>query len=113
MTDLNELKKLAEEATPGQWALPPNVLICTDGAVILSHGGDNEVLGTSEWVRAEIEDLEFIAAANPTTVLDLIARLERAEKALAECSAMIYNDVDSMEILRFIDSVVPNVAAIL
>jgi len=73
MTDLDELKALAEAATPGPW--------------FLDAGGDTgvyteaRVSDTSTDVAWSYrrEDEKFIAAANPAAVLDLIARVERAE----------------------------------
>jgi hypothetical protein len=69
MTDLAELKRLAEAATPGPWP----------------HGGNcgNRISDTSNGyiIRDYSEqDREFIIAANPAAILDLVERVEMAER---------------------------------
>ena len=92
MTDREELRKLAEAATPGPWW-------ADTGATI----GDDSDEATHVWYRASrndlyltigkvldndldqttFEDAEFIAAANPTAVLGLLDQLDAAEAKLA------------------------------
>lgn len=69
--DLEELKKLAEAATQGEWSCgrdPSHFdapeLVKPDGAF---------------YVGVKMEDAAFIAAANPAAILALIERCERAE----------------------------------
>ena len=95
---INELRKLAEAATPGPWNTSPG------GCGII--GPDKQWLGgMNDWVCEYSEEMTqsennaaFIAAANPAAILDMIAEveslrdqvngltgsLERAEKALKE-----------------------------
>ena len=71
MTDLNELKKLALASTP------------VGEVVRYEHGGGRMFNGTDLIADTfEEADREFYAVARQEC-LDLIARLERAEKALA------------------------------
>lgn len=75
MYDLQELKKMAEAATPGPWfvAKHPN----DDGTVDIETGR------LSDWgpcYNCEYGTADFIAAANPETVLALITELEQCRK---------------------------------
>lgn len=78
MTALNKqaLRKAAEKATPGDWRRAStrfNGITATP----FSLGGEEVMLaGTSEK-----RDAEFIAAANPATVLALLDEIEKLEKA--------------------------------
>ena len=80
--DIEELKRLAEDATPGPWvaAISTNM----DNKVCHSFGG---ICQTGK----DIGDAIFIAAANPAAILELIAErdklLARAEKAEQELAA--------------------------
>lgn len=81
MTALNKqaLREAAEKATPGEWRRAStrfNGITATP----FSLGGEEVMLaGASEKC-----DAEFIAAANPQTVLALLDELESAEKRMAE-----------------------------
>lgn len=75
---IEELKKLAEAATPGPWREDEIVLHKADGSTELIastvYSGKTRI--------AEVDDArdqKLIAAANPATVLALIERVERAE----------------------------------
>lgn len=93
--DVAKLRSLAENATPGQWAWtcePGDDEACleavgADGYVLSAHG-----MHTEGFVDVEAPDAEFIAAANPATVLALLDRLERAEARLTCDGACNYND---------------------
>ena len=87
MTDINELRQLAQAATPGGWYVESGALI---------YGCKDVTDGEEEWrpVIACIDDDEpvnyegnaaFIAAANPAVMIELLNRLEAAEK---ECDAL-------------------------
>lgn len=88
MTALNKkaLREAAEKATPGDWRRAStrfNGITATP----FSLGGEEVMLaGTSEK-----RDAEFIAAANPATVLSLLDELEVAEKRIAELEALTVN----------------------
>ena len=62
-----ELEKLARAATQGEWTFRPE-----DGRV----RGDMHVV---VWETPLDQDAAFIAAANPATVLDLLATIARLE----------------------------------
>ena len=65
--DIEELKRLAEDATPGPWvaAISTNM----DNKVCHSFGG---ICQTGK----DIGDAIFIAAANPAAILELIAEID-------------------------------------
>lgn len=75
--DIEELKRLAEAATPGPWNTSPG------GCGII--GPDKQWLGgMNDWVCEYSKEMTqsennaaFIAAANPAAVLELIAEIER------------------------------------
>jgi hypothetical protein len=73
MVDLEELKRLAQAATGGTWIEDGKIIIATDV---------DEVVGRLAATIRE-EDADFIAAANPAAMLELIQRLEAAEKDAA------------------------------
>ncbi|ELY2932159.1 ead/Ea22-like family protein [Cronobacter sakazakii] len=78
MTDTAKLKAAAEKATPGPWRRTATIFNgITYGPFSLTN---EKVLANV----AEKANAEFIAAANPTAVLELIAALEAAEKRNAE-----------------------------
>lgn len=76
---LAELKSLAEKATPGPWVgdefemTAPKASTLIRGNVRLVWADDYHM---NEW------DASYIAAANPQTILDLIAKVEGLSKAL-------------------------------
>lgn len=87
MSNINKqaLREAAEKATPGLW-----VEICgevttadyeVDGVTFLDHICNCEIIGT------ESQNAEFIATANPTTVLELLDELEAKDKRIAELEA--------------------------
>lgn len=110
MIDLDELERVARGATPGPWTVDIDIFVEVDGyqACIsdpgvtmlakLAIGVDLHWGATEEWTSADNEerdrrfeqakqshamrDASFIAAANPTVVLDLIAMAR--EEALAK-----------------------------
>ncbi|MDQ1954303.1 ead/Ea22-like family protein [Cronobacter sakazakii] len=74
MTDTAKLKAAAEKATPGPWRRTSTIFNgITYGPFSLTN---EKVLANV----AEKANAEFIAAANPAAVLELIAALEAAEK---------------------------------
>ncbi|WP_211483682.1 hypothetical protein [Azotobacter chroococcum] len=85
MIDIDELKRLAEAATPGPWG--------RDGSYICPARIEDGTTYIESW-RAiadahDMENVRFIAAANPTAILALIADLQRLEKARATDAGMI------------------------
>lgn len=76
MNEFDELKRAAEAATPGPW----EYLTTASGFRKIKASG-KLICGVSSF---GCQDAEFIAAANPATILALIARLEAAETELAQ-----------------------------
>ena len=75
---LDELEKLAKAATPGPWTDVECRVEC--GSYCQGGSGVLFIDDTeSNGIRSRWDDLEFIAAANPETVLKLIA-VARAAK---------------------------------
>lgn len=92
-TQTAELKKLAEAATPGPWRwLNSNTLLADYGRrkALLTVSSHNKTPYLSECdsdgylanMNPQGPNASFIAAANPTAVLALIEKLERAIDAL-------------------------------
>ncbi len=79
--DLNKLKRLAEEATPGPWALDD---LNTLNVISVHEDCYTPELGTylNVSINGFYKDSRFIAAANPQTVLALLGRIEELEEAL-------------------------------
>lgn len=73
MIDLDELEKLAKEATPGPWKFYP------------SASATGKVIWVGCWDT--IENKKFVAAANPQTVLKLIA----VARAAKDCKYWVNN----------------------
>lgn len=88
------IKLAAKNATQGEWRYGRSGFnSIVQAPVVLPRGGSSNVvickLFRSEW-RGELKaahDAAFIAAANPITVLALLADLDAAEKRIAELEA--------------------------
>ena len=92
MIDINELRQLAQAATPGPWigcgpsfggSLPKylnEVAVDREGDEDDGYSICNTPIGLDE---ERSTDMAFIAAANPATVSELLDRLEEAERASA------------------------------
>lgn len=81
MKGYSELKRLAENATPGEWSHEQdNLYFYEDGytrhMMELSEGSD---IGYVE----QKHNSDFIAAANPEVILELIAEIESLKKDAA------------------------------
>lgn len=89
--DLKVLRKVAEQATPGEWEVfDPNEgsghspLWCVANDEFHNPSGDEE----SEWVAVEVHvgdkaDADHIATFDPPTVLALLTQLEQAQAQVA------------------------------
>jgi len=83
---LAELKRLAKQATPGEWGFgsyAAGILITAEGRdkhyPIATMNGDWAIpWDSTEESKLAFNDASFIAAANPQTILSLIALAERA-----------------------------------
>lgn len=77
MTDLAKLKALAEAATPGPWSY--------DGSYVCPARVEAGTTYVETWRSVadchQPENTQFIAAANPAVVLELIAENERLREA--------------------------------
>lgn len=89
MTDLTELRRLAEAAPPGEWrACGANDGQCTCGLVwsvpldipIATTAMADNLMEPAQAVAAR----DYIAAANPATVLTLLDRIETLEAQLED-----------------------------
>jgi len=73
MTNLDELRKAAEKATPGPWAFRRDGTwhcLCGDGMWFVK-------LSWTALGQRNADDAAFIARANPATILSLIGEIER------------------------------------
>ena len=80
MTTLNELEALAKAATPGPWHSPGIGEIHNEKCVVIAsidfpHEHNENEGGTQQ-------DADFIAAANPQVILQLIALIRQMGEAL-------------------------------
>ncbi|EHP6082508.1 ead/Ea22-like family protein [Escherichia coli] len=75
--DKRGLREAAEKATKGRWAVE------FDDEIYSTDGVNHEQIAMV-FSENEARDAAFIAAANPATVLALLASLEAAEKRIAE-----------------------------
>lgn len=94
MTDINELEALARKATPGPWMLDgmgedePEINYWAHrfiGTAEPNESGTHEIIATSE--DGHGANAEYIAAADPPTVLALIADLRRAQECISKVQA--------------------------
>lgn len=74
MIDLDELERLANAATPGEW-------VTLDGDRFFARGPNPAIPLTvfQFWTRPSPQDSAFIAAMNPVQTLALIKRVREAE----------------------------------
>lgn len=78
---INELRKLAQAATPGAWVVNDDPLVnegaphlmTEDGYAIADFWGNESSLG----LKGNERNAAYIAAANPAAVLELIAEVDR------------------------------------
>lgn len=88
MEDLNELRKIAEQATPGPWKAETHCAYTEDKyhAVYSVDAGDSPVISQlgcgccDVGLEVSKPDAAFVTAFNPDTVLALLNRLEQAER---------------------------------
>lgn len=87
MTDYNELKKLAEAATQGEWFHATDV--GQIGSIEDAQG--NVIAASQQFIARDIQHRQnnaaYIAAANPATVLQMIAHISHQEQRVAELEA--------------------------
>lgn len=80
MSKYDELKRLAEAATPGPWSY--------DGSYICPARVEDETTYVETWRAVadshQTENVRFIAAANPAVILDLINEVEALREKVSE-----------------------------
>ena len=88
MIDINELRRLTQAATPGPW------MIDYVGVGFEVAAGES-VIAQSQQIRGDMRhkarkaNAAFIAAANPAVMIELLDRLEAAEKERDELRAEV------------------------
>lgn len=102
--DINELRRLAQEATPGPWKMLP----VGDGRQKFAVA-DSEFLsiltvtdegGATFGTVYDDADAEFIAAANPASISELLDRVEAAEKEIASWKGLAKQFGNEADALR-------------
>lgn len=90
--NINELEKLAKQATPGPWhsasvdfGQGPVCLVSLSKAAIDPLKTENHIAAIVESENAE-RNSEFIAAANPDTVMKLIAVARAGRDCMEHCA---------------------------
>lgn len=78
--DKQALREAAKKATPGDWRRASTRFNGITSQAVYPLCGKEEILANT----AEKRDAEFIAAANPTTVLALLDELEDKDQRFAE-----------------------------
>lgn len=84
MTDLQKLRELAERATPGPWSYDVDEDEIHSESCATSDGEPWHVIPsqTSQSV-ASIRDSQFIAAANPQAIIEILDMVDRYMEALS------------------------------
>lgn len=93
MIDLDALEKLAKAATPGPWDKYPTTKYSLDIVTYDEHGEEAETICE---VMGD-KDHEYIAAANPQTILALCRELRAAREVVDKAKAVLS---DSSAIVR-------------
>ena len=80
MIDINSLRRLAQAATPGPWEFWHGMIatdIDNDGGVVIA----NRPTPSGGKLQARVDtNFQYIVAANPAAITELLDRLEEAEK---------------------------------
>ena len=93
--NIEELKRLAEAATPGPWSSHPNGYYGV-------HSNTGTICSTGE----KIADALYIAAANPAAILELIQQRDELLAALRGLYNVIcYHDL-TPDLLRKVNSII-------
>ena len=91
MTEREELRKLAEAATPGPWSLTDGDPAMNGQHWTIRRQGVAGIR-VSGFTYGSNGDAEFIAAANPAAVLGLLDQLDAAEAKLAAVRALHFGE---------------------
>jgi len=80
MIDINSLRRLAQAATPGPWEFWHGMIatdIDNDGGVVIA----NRPTPSGGKLQARVDtNFQYIVAANPAAITELLDRLEAAEE---------------------------------
>jgi hypothetical protein len=88
--DLEELRRLAEAATPGEWVAISNSVKCGRFNVCPTVTAAGTGVSMDEKIIAERRNAKFIAAANPQTVLALLDRIRELESLAKDLRQVAY-----------------------
>lgn len=96
--DLTKLKELAERATPGPWSCNRHWAIVGGPILEFTNGAAQQQIAMAcgqSWMHDDElrNNAEFIAAANPAAVLELIAEVERLRSALQSVHAEVDGNI--------------------
>lgn len=121
MIDTTKLRELAMNATPGPWEFSSwdiNSFAIVAGfdspgsttgeMIVYPDASDEEGYGGVKLLN----DAEYIAAANPATVLALLDELERTQGSVAIVSAALSAAERELQRLRSIESAARNLAKV-
>ena len=95
--EIERLEALAGKATPGPWSHEPTSFNKLDRILYSNrtesmHGLNLMKLADGDWNH--VNNVEFIAAANPSTVLSLIERLRELEAMVCDAYQFAGNILD-------------------
>jgi hypothetical protein len=83
MIDLDDLKKKAEAATPGPWEATQHGNVVSNTEALINPGKLEPFRSALRCTPTAWVDADFIAAANPAVVLELIEQLKAAQALAA------------------------------
>lgn len=80
------LRVLADKATPGPWTVHESAIgsIEAAGGLAIAQAQQNTPVRSRADLAERLANTEYIAAANPATVLALLSALDAAELVIAE-----------------------------
>lgn len=84
-----EIERLARAATPGPWKVDKELSIVAPKAPVMTEGAVRIVIDEIP-LHMDDDTRDFIASANPQTLLTLIAALREAYEALEHYQACHY-----------------------
>ena len=94
MTDTKELRKLAEAATPGPWNYYDDSL--STGRIEIVAPGKTVTRIYRSVPEEDGANAEFIAAANPQTIIALLDTIEAQAAEIERLKASFTNELDSL-----------------
>ena len=104
MIDINELRRLAQAATPGPWKMLPvgdgRQKFAVANSEFLSILTVTDEGGATFGTVYDDADARFIAAANPAAINELLDRLEAAEKERDEFKRECFGHISDNSLLR-------------